>query len=318
MLLIFIIIFAVQINKLMKKTEIAMYQMQRVVVEKLLVNANVWGSIVGANEIMSKLDSNIKQIDLSRQIQELSIKGVSQNKQLLKDELTEVALEVGRKTLVYAKMKGDEVLAEEVGYCRSDYLLARDTVVRDIAAVVVKCAEDVVAELADYGVNEALLAKARLSIERYAEVIAEPRLAQVRRKEATRRIGALLEENRLLLKDLDLLMELMRFENAGFYGEYRNTRKVILMGRVRLSLKLRVVDEATGLGVVGAKVRVFDEDGDEVMLKVTYSDGGFYVRNMAEGKYRAEVSKPGFEVAVREFFVADGDMCKVVVGLQGA
>ena len=303
---------------IMKKTEIGRYQMERVVREMLRAKAEIWGNVVGAAEIVAKWDGNVEQIDRYRNIQELNTKGVAAMKQFLRDEMTEVSLEVCRKTLVYARMKGDEVLANEVGYCLSDFRMAKDTIVRDIAAVVVKCAAGAGAALADYGVDEALLAKAKLCVERYAEVIAEPRLAQVRRKEATRRIGELLEENRLLLKDLDLLMELLRFENAGFYGHYRNARKVILMGRVRLALKLRVVDEDTGVGVDGAKIRVFGGDGKPVMLKVAQAEGGIYVRNLAEGKYRAEVSKPGFDVAVHEFFVADGDMCRVEVGLRRA
>ena len=84
----------------MKKTEIGRYQMERVVREMLRAKAEIWGNVVGAAEIVAKWDGNVEQIDRYRNIQELNTKGVAAMKQFLRDEMTQVSLEVCRKTLV--------------------------------------------------------------------------------------------------------------------------------------------------------------------------------------------------------------------------
>ena len=300
----------------MTKQEVGQYVMERTLRE---VVRNHWGivqNLPGMEAMVAQWDVNVLRIDAARKIQEVSVKGFCVQKKQLREEMTEVMLDVCRKMFSYGRMTGNEVVAATTAYSKRDFVNAADTVVRDIAEVVWKCAYSELGNVGAYGVDEALLAKGRAAIDRYVESIAEPRLAAVKRKGATRIIGDLLRQDLGLLQGMDLLMELVRLSEPGFYGQYCSARRVYVMGRERMALKLRVVDVVSGEGISGVKVVVrTSEKGEVVMRKVTAAGGGVCVRNMANGRYWVDFLKTGFGPEGREVFVNTGEMWKMEVGM---
>lgn len=302
----------------MKKSEVSRYVMERALREMIDKHWGVVGGLSGMADLVAEWDDNLRSIELARQVQEVSVAGFGELKQKLRNDMTDVMLRVCRRVHSYGVLTGNEPVAATTSYSKRSFVLARDTEVRDIAEVVWKCASDEIENLGNWGVDADLLAAGRAAIDAYESVLSAPRLAVVRRKQATQRIGELIDRNIKLLRRMDLMMEVLRDSDSGLYWHYRNVKRVYVLGRERMALKLQVNDGRNGEGISGVKVAIrVAAGGDVVLSKLTYKGGGAYVQNLADGRYWVDFVKSGYVSLGCAVFVTTGEMRRLVVEMDG-
>lgn len=162
------------------------------------------------------------------EVQETVITGVRTDKLVALDAMVEKALLVSGAVFAYATDTDNNTLKEAVAYSASDLKYVRDTIAAERATVIHDQANAVIASLADYDVDAAVLTELTGLIDAFAALIPGPRVAITARKGATSGLVELMKEADSLLKErLDKLMNLYKVTDLEFYTHYFNARIIV-------------------------------------------------------------------------------------------
>jgi hypothetical protein len=95
-------------------------------------------------------DNTISQIQSISEQQKMSKKGVTDNKNQLKENLIVMTADYARKLSAYAKFSNNYTLAQEVKFTESKLRQVADTAVKDYAQIVYDRAQAIVSSLATW------------------------------------------------------------------------------------------------------------------------------------------------------------------------
>lgn len=270
----------------------------------------------------------IPLIETNRDTQVLETTGVTTNKNIKREAMTEKALFVGNRLQSYGYVANDPELLESVAYTDSDMKRARDTEVVGLCHAILERAKKHAAELVSYGATAEIIADLEAAIGAYSEVLAKPKLAKSQTKTATENLAALFAEtHKILTKRLDLDIELFKKSAPDFYSQYHTARIVYSMKRKSNSVQGSVALAGSGEPIKGVLFR-FTPDGKEQLKSGTAetvkpvekksAEKGNFRMKLPEGTYRVAVSKTGYREQELILTIVDGETTYLKVELERA
>lgn len=241
----------------------------------------------GAN--FGKFTDTVAKIRQQSESQTTNRVGYRMVKNDLKLDMTKQAIDVASRIKAYAINIGDVVLREEMYQRTSNLFRKPDTICADICRYIQGKGVALLASLAPYGVDTALLDALKDSIDAYTDYIPKPRAGIVARGQATMEMRQLFGNSDAVLRHMDALVTMLQYSEPEFYAAYFSSRKIIRPGYRTLSLAGLVIDAD---GAPLSKVSVVIEDTG--ITRKTTLNGGFQVKDLDSGMYSIRLSKPGY------------------------
>lgn len=194
-------------------------------------NDTLWSGLPSFGTAFTEFETVLAAITAQSQIQEGKTTGITQNKQKEEDEMIQITVEIAAAVYAYASKIGDNELRDKVNYSPSSLRESRDTVLKDICQGIHDEANNVIAELADYGKTPEDIIQLQKEIDDFAAIIAKPRTAIGTRATATTQLVQLFSQADDLLKNqMDRLIVTYQNTQATFYNKYQNSRTIVDLG----------------------------------------------------------------------------------------
>ena len=283
----------------------------------LLSNPAITAKLPNFDEFMAALDAAILQIQNSNEQHHFNTKGVTDNKQQLRDGLVTLTANNSAKIQAYAKYTHDTVLLAETKFMTSALKIVPALELVDIANGLHSRINAHLADLTTYSLTETTQTEFRTSIDAFSESIPQPRQSQLKSKEST-----LLENQGIAaadeaLADIDAVVEIVKLTEPLFYAGYKNARKIVDQGTGSLQVQGFITEAATGKPIPNATL-TFRLSGqtDVAIEKETAAKGGFMIKSLPEGIYDITVCKVGFQTQIVSLTVRWDELCNVDVALE--
>jgi hypothetical protein len=269
--------------------------------------------------------NTIPRIQAYSQLQKTSKKGVTENKNLLKDKLIMLAADNFRKLATFAKFTNNVTLAQEVKISESTLKQAADTAVKDYAQIAYDRAERFIDTLEPYDITEDTQANLLKAITDYNASIGKPGVSRTEGGLTTKQLKAHFKTAEAALANMDAAVEIVRLTEVNFYNGYKKARKIIYTGTGSLAVRALVTDAATSEPLKGVTVS-FTLDGTASkakaatngkpdVVKKTAEKGGFKIKTLPAGVYTVTIKKNGYADQVTTIAVTDGEMSELNVQL---
>lgn len=291
---------------------------------KVVCNNNkpIWSGLVAFAEAFGEFETTISNIDTQRLIQEGETTGITADKQKVGEEMIQVTLEVAGAVYAYASKIGNNELMKKVNYSHSKLKQSRDSILRDICQLIHDEANNIIADLTDYGKTAQDLEQQQKKIDDFSAIIAKPRVAITSIKTATQKLKELFKTADNILKTrLDKLIEKYKKTQPKFYTDYKSARIIISTGKQTTALSVLIKDSA-GNPIPNVSATITNipagksKDIINEISKKTGVKGLFRITNLAEGNYKLNIKKLGFVEQTLNFNVVKGETTKVVAVLE--
>lgn len=282
------------------------------------INQAILDSVPQFTGFLTQFDGKVKQIMDLRLIQELDVRGIAVSKKVLREDLTEKALDVTGRLVAFASVTNNAELLEEINYTKGNLDKSADTILRDKCQLVHDKATELLAEVGEYGITEVMLADLQKAIDDYYEMIPKTRAGIVTRKGSTEMIKeAFAEADAILKGKLDKLVGILKYSDHSFFNKYMSARMIIDLGKGRSKNKTLVSGTVkgfeSGLPLGSATVEI---TGTELVQK-TGSDGKFLFELKAGGVIGILSHLDGYRDALEEdIVVEEGEETVVEVEME--
>ena len=233
---------------------------------------------------------NINKIDILFNGQNLNRTGTRMTKEEYREEMTKRAFSIAARVCSYAIANSDEELQMKVTYVYSYFTELRDIVVANVCKNIYDIASPLLGNLANYGVTEDSMQKLKDTIELYRLIQPKTRSGIVKKTTFTHRIQELFAKNNKLLFKIDRLVIMLRFDEANFFNEYFNSRKIVDTGHRKLSLRGKITNE---MGQPIDKVYITVETSNPETVKST-ALGNYQFKGIPAGVWPVTFKRDGF------------------------
>ena len=132
----------------MNNRQTAIYAMVRRLVAFIKANLAAFASFPLINSLLTSLENALMQIDALKEIQGTTITGIKIKKDTLRANAIQKALGMISALLLYAKISGNEILADEIDYTETDLSRGSDNKLEIDLSVVIKNTQLYLAQLA--------------------------------------------------------------------------------------------------------------------------------------------------------------------------
>lgn len=281
-------------------------------------------------ELFAELKNAVAGIRSQRIIQQGDKSGATDEKNHLRKQVEAEAYQISKQLVALASLKHYDTLLKEVSYQPSDFVKAQDTVVSDIAALIVKHALANFTELTPFGTTQAKLDSLQAVLALYDGSLTKPKDSITARAQATKQIEALFE---VAMEKLDLLTKIVDAVSDTYpalHAEFKDKIKVVSLGSKGMSLRANAVD-SEGNPLPNVKVEIVSQQGvnarlesgntsrpTPIAIKKTSTKGIFRIQNLADGSYTAIVKKLGFKEQLVDFHVVKGELVNLNFTLESA
>jgi hypothetical protein len=280
---------------------------------------------VYSSNLQILFESNLQIQDIAG-FQGTGTTGITSNKKQLRLNLNVSASDTARKLASFAKLTDNYILLGEVNYAESDFKKFSDIEVRDKAQFVYEKAQEHLPELPAYGLNEETQLILQNNIGSFSNVIVAPRIGITNKSQATKQLSGLFKTAGKALEKMDAAVEIVKNSEPVFYDGYKSVRKVISKGTGKLAVKGLVTETDNGQPIKGvtvtftldgttAQLKAASNDGQAELSKTTAAKGGFNIKSLAAGTYKASFKKMGYAEQVVTVNVNDGELTVVDVKL---
>ena len=271
--------------------------------------------------------AKIPLIEQNRDAQTLETTGITTDKTAKRNSMTEKTLFMINRLQSYANVVNNPELLESIKYTASDLKKSRDTDVIGICNTVLAKANANAAAIATYGVTAAMITELQAAITAYSATLAKPKAAKSQTKTATENLTKLFKEaDELLVKRLDLDIELFKTSKPEFYSQYKTARIIIptgggatsVLGSVNLAgsgeplkgVSFTFVAETNGM----MKAAATNETAKPIVKKS--ADKGKFRATLPENTYRVIIEKIGYKKQEVTITVANGETTNLNIELE--
>lgn len=286
------------------------YCKQNAAITELLPNFSLLvNSLSEKNSVLNALTEK-HQLDQS---------GTAVNVGQLKEKLVNLAIDASRKLTAYASYKKDLVLLSEVQLSKTGLKSSPAQKLVDLATGLYNRAQLHMEELQTYNVTDASQTALQEAINEYGQWFMQTRLRSIDSQEVAVKINALFDSIEQDLKQMDILVEIIRESKPEFYAGYKSARKVLTRRTSALALKAQVTIVGSGEPLVGVTLvftGVDDETKGEKLEKRTAEKGSCYIKMMVPGDYLVKASRPGYVTQELTISVADAEMYRLNIEMQ--
>ena len=271
--------------------------------------------------------AKIPLIEANRDAQILETTGITTDKTAKRSNMTDKALFMINRLQSYANVVNNPELLDSIKYSVSDLKKARDTDVIGICNTVLAKANANAAAIATYGVTAVMLTDLQAAIAAYSATLAKPKAAKSQTKTATENITKLFKEaDDLLIKRLDLDIELFKTLKPEFYSQYKTARIIISTGTRTTSVMGNVISALSAEPLKGVTFSFTLENSgmlksasavvNKPIVKKSADKGNFRIPSLLEGSYNVLVKKIGFKDQTLTINVAKGETTNLKVELE--
>lgn len=271
--------------------------------------------------------AKIPLIEQNRDAQILETTGITTDKTAKRNSMTEKTLFMINRLQSYANVVNNPELLESIKYSASDLKKSRDTDVIGICNTVLAKATANTTAIATYGVTAAMITELQAAITAYSATLAKPKAAKSQTKTATENLTKLFKEaDELLVKRLDLDIELFKTSKPDFYSQYKTARIIIptgggatsVLGSVNLAgsgeplkgVSFTFVAETNGM----MKAAAATETTKPIVKKS--ADKGKFRATLPENTYKVIVEKIGYKKQEIMITVANGETTNLNIELE--
>jgi len=211
-----------------QENTLSMYQ---VVGQTLDANATVWSGVVAIVTARTAFGTEVTTIQSLAQSQQQSSAGVTADKQQLRGAMADAAMPVVGALKALAAVTGNDDLAAQVAFSRSNFIYGRDNQAATNGDIVHTQGTANATALANYGITAAMLTTLRDAIDAFRDAISRPREVISATAAFTAQLdAAFARASAVLTGQLDNLIELFRVSNPTFYQQYQNARELVDTG----------------------------------------------------------------------------------------
>ena len=246
--------------------------------------------------------AKIPLIEQNRDAQTLETTGITTDKTAKRNSMTEKTLFMINRLQSYANVVNNPELLESIKYTASDLKKSRDTDVIGICNTVLAKANANAAAIATYGVTAAMITELQAAITAYSATLAKPKAAKSQTKTATENLTKLFKEaDELLVKRLDLDIELFKTSKPEFYSQYKTARIIIPTGGGATSVLGSVNLAGSGEPLKGVSF-TFVAETNGMMKAATANDTAKPIvkKSADKGKFRATLPENTYKVIVEK------------------
>ena len=266
-------------------------------------------------------------IEQNRDAQTIETTGVTTDKKGKRAVMTEKTLFMSNRLQSFGNTTGNAEILESVQYSASYLNKARDTDVIGICNAVLSRAVANATALTAYGVTAAMITELQASITAYSATLAKPQNAKAQTKTATENLTKLFKEAEdLLVKRMDLDIELFKVNKPDFYSQYKTARIIISTKGSKIAVMGSAVMAETGEPIKGVTFSFAVENGSmlksasvasvETVVKKSAEKGNFRISNMPEGTYTVTVKKIGYKDQMIKMNVVNGETTTLKIEME--
>ena len=259
---------------------------------------SVFGSIIAVKESFTRIATIKEAIDEKSVQQSVAIGGKTISKKDMRKKMCELSAQLGSVLTGYAYTVQNQDLKKAVDFPISVYNKKRDEEVADLCKIVHSQAEANIANLADYGITQAMVEQLDIYINSYTSNSKKNLLDVQKRMEYTKEVRELIAQLRDEVDNkLDKVMMIFQFSHPSDYQLYLSARNSMPKRHAKKSngevieeeagiLSGMVTDKADEMPIQGAIVKLTGTD----YKTETDSDGEYLFDSLPAGTYTVEVS----------------------------
>ena len=266
---------------------------------------SVFGNIIAVKEAFTRIAALKDALDEKIVKQSLTIGGKTVIKKDLRKKMSELSAQIGAIIAGYAFNVKNEDLKKVVDFPISVYNKKRDEEVAFLCKNVLAKANENIANLADYGITQAMVEQLDTYINSYTSSTKKNELDVEERVGYTKEVRELIAQLRDEIENnLDKVMMIFQFSNPSEYQLYMQARNSMPKRHAKKSngevteeeagiLTGMVSDKADGLPIAGATVKLTGTD----YKTETDSDGEYLFDSLPAGTYTVEISILDYQIA---------------------
>ena len=187
-----------------------------------------WNTIPVMVTVKNELDELIQRIEDKNEETDAASLGTTAQKEAVRRGVGEKAASISGILQAYAAFNNDQALAAKVKLIKSDLLICRETDVEGAVRPVLTIARNLLGELADFMLTEAMVVETETSLDSFKTLIGQPRIIRSQAFAAMSMLDELQEQvDRLLKQKLDKLMIRFEYTDQAFFEEYTRARVII-------------------------------------------------------------------------------------------
>jgi hypothetical protein len=197
----------------------------------LTANTEAIATVPALLSAKADFDSLVKQIDERDRQKEEALAGKKATKYQAKDDLIAAAVKTSAAVVAYACKNKNNELRDRVETTPTHLKQGRDTELVNTVTAIHVAAQEVIAKLADYGINEHSQADLSGKIAAFDDAIKNREAGIADRSAAGIDLSKLFDAADALLKEqLDKLIELVKANHEMFYNSYQAARVIKDLG----------------------------------------------------------------------------------------
>ena len=291
----------------------------------LIQNAGITKELPNFESNFGEFQNLITEIKSIAEKQKDDKSGLTKVKKELRDKLITLSLDNSLKLNAYAVDTNKTKLKSAVKTTRTKLSKAPDTALRDYAKLIYDKAQGNIDSLADYGINPATQTVFLEASNAYFTAIAGPRTGISERRQATLKLGELLDKADIVISRMDSSIGIIKLSQPDFVNGFNGSKKVVETGKGSLALKASVTEINTGTAIKGVLFS-FKPEGSALegtisnieIVKKSAKKGIFIIKSMPSGTYTVYITKPGYKDKIVRVAIANGEMSELKVEMERA
>ncbi|MGE5425285.1 MAG: carboxypeptidase-like regulatory domain-containing protein [Syntrophothermus sp.] len=264
--------------------------------EKLDQNSELVNRIPGMKDYQNDLKAVLAEIRKLDQQFELSLKGLTLDKQIQKKIVIDCILELSSKATGYAHNKKNLTLEKKVYYkpsdfsnCKDEELLARGRNLLDITL-------EYGNEMTSFDVTNEKRERLATLLDQYEKISSQPALGRKDRKSTYRQMDECFKKLRDIMTGLDISVEMVRKSESEFYNSFKEVRKLGSSQSSNVNLAGRILEADTKKPVHNVKITLTNGDPEHKNMEISVNNhSGFRIKNLSSGIYVFTATKPGYK-----------------------
>lgn len=305
------------------EARLSMYQ---AVIDFLKKNPAITAILPQFPEILAALELNVEKLLQLGQELNSDRSGVADTKKGQKAEIELRSVTLSGKMVAFATLEKNNELLKLIKLTKTTLSRSKDNDLMAHALKLCDAAEAHLPQLTDYTVTQAEVTALRDLCAAFLVNLPKPNEGKKDRAEVNRLFKNLLKETDGLFLKLDALMLIVKYSKSEFYAHYSSSSAITVTGARKLTVKCKITDAATGLGLPGALISFEPVNGTSIKskagadlvknVKKASVKGGLNLKTMDTGTYLVTVKKNGFVTQTATVYVNDGELTSVNMALQ--
>jgi hypothetical protein len=194
-------------------------------------NTAAFATLVAFVNVYTKFKELVAKINVANTALQGKKTGITEDKMRNRQAMCAATLPISGALVAYANAIGNHELANEADVSETSILECKENDADDICLHIYDLGKANLSNLADYGINQALLDEQAATIADFTEKIGKPRAHVINTKTVRANMNSYFKEaNSLLEKQLDNLILVVKPKNKDLYEAYQAARNVIDLG----------------------------------------------------------------------------------------